>query len=550
MLRALSIRNLAVIEKVDIEFAEGFSAITGETGAGKSVVLQAIELVIGRRASEHLIRSGAESLDVQAVFDLSSLPVPVRQSLPDIVAEGDELLVSRSVSRNGKSRVLLNGNLATVKVLEDVTSRIINLCGQNSQARLLEREYHRELLDDYAGNTLERARYEEAYARWREVSNRITTLRGAMASADKRREELEEIVKEIGGVKPRAGMRAELEREIRRHAGAENVLRIGQQLLAELGADATLWAGLRNVQNGLHELRRINEEFTEFEGRCRDLCTELRELESDLTRRLSSVCVDEESLEALRERLAELARLERKFKCDDAGLEDVLQNARQELDGLGGTEQLTELERAEEKWRAALESAARALSESRRKAGVTLAKAVRAELKDLAMPHAEIEVSLELAEYGPHGAESIEFLIATNKGETLKPLKLIASGGELARVTLVLKKLLRERSGINVLVFDEVDSGVSGRVARALGQKLRELAKLSQVICITHLPQVASLADQHFLVTKGGKDRVSSQIERLSDSARIEEIARMLAGYEVTPASRESARELLTSKIE
>lgn len=548
MLRQLSIRNLAIIDRVEIEFGPGFNVITGETGAGKSVVLQAIELVVGRRASEHLIRTGAEALDVQAVFDLSMLPTAVRSALPDIVADDDELLISRTVTRAGKGKVLLNGNLATVKVLEDVSSRIINLCGQNHQVRLLDAAYHRELLDGFANNEEERRRYAESFSSWRTLRENLEAFNRSQEENATRHAELEMRVRELEPLGVRPGLRSELEQQVKEQGSAETVLELGQAVLRELGDEGALSASLRAVQGTLHELQRVSPPFQTLESDARSIAAALGELERDLVRTISRVTVDETKLAELRNRLAEVARLERKYRCDDAGLTVMLQEALAELAELSVPNRLHTLVEGEQRARDLMVQAATALTETRRRAGVALAKLVRAELKDLAMGDAEIQVVLEECQPSQHGCEGVEFMIAANRGEGLRPLKLVASGGELARITLVLKKLLREQSGINVLVFDEVDTGVSGRVARALGEKLRELARLSQVICITHLPQVASLADRHFLVSKGGSARTTSRIEHLTEGARVEEIARMLAGYEVTPSSRESARELLSSK--
>jgi DNA repair protein RecN (Recombination protein N) len=552
MLVELSISNFAVVERGSISFGEGLNVLTGETGAGKSVVLHALEFILGRRAATHAIRTGADSLEVSALFDLSQVPGDVVAALPDI-AKGNfpadtELLLSRTLTAAGKNKVHINGRLGTVGLLEEIAGRLINICGQNQQLKLLDPSYHVSLLDGYAGHGELLGRYRERYAVWREAT---AALRGAEVRARTdaaRQAELEELVRELSPLSLRPGLRSELEAEVKKQSHAENIIAGGQAIAEMCGAEGGALDHLARIAAELQRIAPFDVEIDDFNRRFQAIRTEFVEFEHDLSAHIRRVDVDEQALELTRGRLAEIARLERKYRTNDAGLSDLLRDAVEKL-GPSETVSIERLEAAVAEARTGLFDVGRELTRSREKAAAKLAKDVRSELREVAMEGATLEVRLAAeTEASPLGLERAEILIATNPGEPVKPLKLIASGGELSRLTLVLKKVLRDRSGVNILVFDEVDTGISGSVARAVGEKLKALSRDSQVLCITHLPQVASLADAHFLVTKSSGKRAVSRIERLEDSAVVDEIARMLAGYDISTAARESARELLASK--
>jgi DNA repair protein RecN (Recombination protein N) len=404
------------------------------------------------------------------------------------------------------------------------------------------------LLDGYAGHGELLGRYRERYAVWREAT---AALRGAEVRARTdaaRQAELEELVRELSPLSLRPGLRSELEAEVKNQSHAENIIAGGQAIAEMCGAEGGALDHLARIAAELQRIAPFDVEIDDFNRRFQAIRTEFVEFEHDLSAHIRRVDVDEQALELTRGRLAEIARLERKYRTNDAGLSDLLRDAVEKL-GPSETVSIERLEAAVAEARTGLFDVGRELTRSREKAAAKLAKDVRSELREVAMEGATLEVRLAAeTEASPLGLERAEILIATNPGEPVKPLKLIASGGELSRLTLVLKKVLRDRSGVNILVFDEVDTGISGSVARAVGEKLKALSRDSQVLCITHLPQVASLADAHFLVTKSSGKRAVSRIERLEDSAVVDEIARMLAGYDISTAARESARELLASK--
>lgn len=552
MLTDLRIKNLAIIEEQTISFGAGLNVLSGETGSGKSIVLHALELVLGRKASPQLIRSGAAGLEVEAAFDLSAVDGAISATLPDVAREcldeGGELVITRTVPREGKGKVYVNGRLGTVSLLEEIGGALINICGQTQAVRLLDPRSHIDLVDDLAGGEELRATYRAAFGKLRDLRAREEELSLRVSSFDAQRAELEESVRELSLLKLRPGIRRELESEVKRLSGAELIIQHGRQIGESIDGEAGLLVLSDRVAGELQMMHRLDDSAKELLERFQNLRTELREFERDLTRHVGAIQIDEDRLTRLRDDLAEVARLERKYRRDDAGLVALLEEYQGALRGTGGDFDVEGVRAERELVEKTVLSIGKKLSESRKRASTQLKRQVSDELAELGMPGAQLEVSVVPHEPREWGLEQLEFLIASNRGDEPKPLRLVASGGELARITLVLKKLLRDRSGINVLVFDEVDAGVSGKVARAVGEKLKSLAKSSQVLCITHLAQVASLADRHLLVSKGGKTRVTAQIRVLSDAERVDEIARMLAGYEITPASRASARELISSK--
>ena len=548
MLSELTITNFAIIERQSLSFHAGFNVISGETGAGKSILLHALEFILGGKGSPTLIRSGAEQLEVQALFDLSQIPEIVRSELPEIVGEDDELVVSRTLPRDGRGKVLINGRLGTVSLLEEIVRKLVNICSQHHHTKLLDARYHLELLDGFCevGSTAERMK--AAYRSWFEKRTELLKLQEAHSKGVARREELESIVSEIGGLtKLKVGRRLELEGEIKRIGNAERLINVGQRTLELLSGEEGLSLRMKELSGAMHELVRLDPGastiLTEFDA----ARTALVRSELSIGRFVQALDLDSSSLEKLREELSDLARIERKYRVDDAGLLALKRESEQELDAISGGERYREIEREVATLLEQVLKVGQELRALRSKGALLLCSSVGQDLAELNMRDASLDV--RFSEIGPtaSGLDKVELLISTNKGEPHATLSHIASGGELSRVMLVLKKILRERSGVNVLIFDEVDTGISGGVARSVGQMLKEISIRSQVVCITHLPQVASLSDRHFLVNKEVGERAVTVVRQLTDLEKVDEIARMLAGYKITEASRASARELIGS---
>jgi DNA repair protein RecN (Recombination protein N) len=549
MLSELTVSNFAIIERQSLTFHPHFNVISGETGAGKSIILNALEFILGGKGSTTLIRSGAEQMEVQALFDLSGTPQSIRADLPEIVGEGDELVVSRTQPREGRGKVLINGRLGTVSLLEEIVRKLVNICSQHHQTKLLDAKYHLELLDGYADNARLSEKVQEAYGVWHTAKCELLSLQTLESSGAQRREELQHTIEELKALpnlKP--GRRTELEGDIKRIGNFERLNQAGQRALDLLTGDEGLGVKLREVSAVLAELRRYDAAtatiINDFEV-ARDALTRS---ELAIGRYVHTIDADTSSLEDLREELSELARLERKYRTDDAGLCERREKAQDELARLGGGLGLQALEKDVASKFAAFKSLALDLRKVRQKAAKTLMTSVTDALAELNMADARLEVRFGECDASAKGIDRIDFLMSSNKGESHGALSQIASGGELSRVMLVLKKVLREQSGVNVLIFDEVDTGISGGVARSVGRMLKDIASQSQVVCITHLPQVASLSDKHFLVQKEIGDRAVTVVRALTDGEKVDEIARMLAGFTITEASRASARELIESR--
>jgi len=552
MLTQLSISNFAIIEKQHISFKPGLNVISGETGAGKSIVLHALELILGAKPRPHVLRAGAESAQVEALFDLSQLPEKTFAELPEAI-RAKELIVSREISENGRSKIYINGRLGSVGFLQEVLSGFVSICGQNQHVRLLESKYHREVLDYFAKTEGLVARYSDEFRAWRQGAKELEEFEQRRQKNGERRSELESTLEELSAIQLRPGIRRQLEDELKRHANAENILTKLTEVEAALSSDEGLSVALERVAIAIRALERVDPSTSKIAELFNSGRAECDAFEEQIRKYGSSISVDEEELSTLRDDLAEVARLERKYRTNDLGLCELLEKSKADLKLLNDDGSDIEALRASV---TAKEKATRALAEEltrkREKAGKELARLVQSELADLSMSGARLELELKSREPGPDGADDIQFLIAPNRGEPPRALRDIASGGELSRIMLVLKKVLREKSSVNVLVFDEVDSGISGGVARAVGEKLKQLSSGSQVICITHLAQVASLADAHLLVEKSevssGKakeKRTVSIVRELTTDERVEEVARMIAGHKVTKAARESARELM-----
>jgi DNA repair protein RecN (Recombination protein N) len=491
------------------------------------------------------VRHGADALEVEALFDLTGVHRETIAELPDC-AQGDELSIVRSVSASGRGRVYINGRIGTVALLEDIVSRLVNICGQSHHVRLLDAAYHLALLDSFAGNEELVSAYGHVFKEYRTLLERVHSREADQRRLRARREELSLTIKELSLVDLNEGIRKSLEERVVRLANAERLLAGVQGAGEALTDDQGALSSLRSAIHHLSELGRLDTALSPIIEQLSSCQVLLREGVRDIDAYASSLEVDQQQLEQLREQLAEVARLERKYRTNDAGLVALLRESHEELQSIEDESSAEILEERLKASHAEAQRLADQLSKRRREAGRELAARIEQELAEVNMKGARLVVELSaLPELATSGSERGEFLLSSNRGEALRPLRQVASGGELSRLLLVCKKVLRDRSGVNVLVFDEVDTGISGSVARAVGLKLKALSLDSQVLCITHLPQVASLADTHLLVTKIEEDRTRSVVKTLSQEERVTEVARMIAGETITEAARESARELI-----
>lgn len=548
MLQEFVIRNFVIIEDQSIQFGPGLNVISGETGTGKSVLVQALQLLLGGRAQSRFLRKGADGWEIEALFDLSGLTPAQRESLPDEVSEADELLVSRSSSASGKGRVLLNGRLSTVSLLREITPKLLGICSQHEHVSFLDPKSQTRLLDQFSGDGSVIDDYRSCYDRWRQASLELEERKERREKNLLRQAELEFVLGELGKVSLTPKRRDELEEAIALQQESETLLTLAEEVRGALNDDGGAFSSVSRLSSAVRALSRRSSRFDELASLVSEVDDQLQQVEQKLEGAMRSVELNEEELEEARAELSLIAQYERRFHTDCAGLAALQEEAQTELDSISDAASLEALQQEVQLRFGEVETAGARLRKVREKAARKFEKIIQQELADLNLADARLQVTLTPAPPGPLGTECVEFLFEPNRGEGARPLKDTASGGELSRLTLVMKKVLRDRHELCVLVFDEVDTGVSGSVASAVGAKLKSLSSRSQCICVTHLAQVASFADQHFTIEKRTGKRTVSVIRELDKEQRVEEIARMLAGYDITPAARASAKELISSQ--
>jgi DNA repair protein RecN (Recombination protein N) len=561
MLRELRIKNFAVIDEVALDLAAGLNVLTGETGAGKTIVLSALALVSGGRVSADIIRHGEEEASVEALFE--SFPAPLKEKLGATGHEIEEdLVVKRVVSRAGKNRIYLNGGLCPLALLADIGPSLIHIYGQHEHQTLLRPESHLQLLDDFSGLNERAAEMSRKYsvlaAAWSDLSSAKEVL-------DKRRRE-EEWLRAQAGEISRAQLQPGEEEALKERRNilmhAEKLYqgcKEGEDLLYE--GDEAVAGRLGKYVARLKELSRIDGGLNAAVELLDSALAQLQEGASFLRRHTGSVQFDPAAQEQLEERLAEIGRLKRKYQ---GSIEEILKHGErlaEELKGLErGEDEIPALERACEQARKSAWETAEALSRERKKSAGKFKKEMERELASLGMAGTAFEarflVSTEAGDGSPfaeagkkltdQGMDQVEFYFSPNPGEPIKPLAKIASGGELSRLMLAIKSLVLSRGDIPTLLFDEVDAGIGGRVAEIVGQKLKKVAASHQVICVTHLPQIAALADSHYVVEKEvARGRTFTGVRHLAERDRVAEVARMLGGVKVTDKAIRHAEEMV-----
>lgn len=548
MLRELQITNLAIIEKLHVEFHGGLNILTGETGAGKSIIIDAVNLILGGRASSDLIRSGADEASVEALFDLSERP-SLLANLARIGVECDgELLVRRVVSRGGKNRVFISGGLATTTMLSEISRTLINIYGQHESQTLLKIENHLRLLDAFSGTLAAREAFAARFEEYQKAKAELEALEQGEREAARRLDLLSFQSEEIGEAKLYPGEEEELAEERLRLVHGEKLLGSTRQAFDSLYAgDAALLGSLRRVISAVAEAGAIDHSLATVAETLEAAYAQLEDASLTLRDYAERVEADPGRLEQLEDRLHAINALKRKYGHDIAEIIAYQQGVDAELAALSGREQARdELTGRLGLLQQELATLGAQLTEARRKGAAALKVGMERELAELAMTHAVFETSFEShAEPRSHGFERAEFLFSPNPGEPPKPLGKVASGGELSRLMLALKQLHPE-SEVPTLIFDEVDSGIGGATSALVGVKLKRVAASQQVLAITHLPQVAAFADLHLRVEKSVREgRTATCVERLEGETRVAEVARMLGGARVTEKTLEHAREMI-----
>ena len=540
MLRFLGIQNLAVIERLDLEFASGLNVLTGETGAGKSILVEAISLLVGGRASPDLVRTGEECATVQAVFE---------------TAEAREILARREITAQGRSRAFLDGALTTAGALRDVILPLVDLHGQHEHQALLDPDTHLNVLDRYAGAGGPRDAVAAAFAEMRRLREELERARRDERERASRLDLLAFQLQEIERARPQAGEDDQLAATRQILASADRMQRLCAEAYGALyESDQAALAMLGTVWKRVAELAAIDPVFVPFIEAREAIKPQLEDLASVLRGYAANLDASPARLQEVEDRLALIERLKRKY---GPTLQDVLERRERTeseitaLDRAG--ERAAELERELAAASDAYLRVARALSMLRRDAAPRLARDLVKELRALAMEHTRFEVRFEDTvpeeRWNERGIDAAEFYVSPNPGEELRALARIISGGELSRIMLALKTLASTDAPGKTLVFDEVDAGIGGRVADAVGSRLQSLARGFQILCITHLPQIAAHSTCHYRVSKGVRSkRTTTNVEALEREARIEELARMIGGAQVSSATLASAREMLQAR--
>lgn len=549
MLTSLKIENVAIIESAAIEFGCGLNVLTGETGAGKSIVIDSINAILGERTSRDIIRTGAQSAKVYAVFE--DVNERVRNFLDEngIDCEDGVLIINRTLSREGKNVCRINGAPVTVSMLREIGGELIDIHGQHDNQSLLSPEKHCGFVDSFAGNADLIADYREKYGRLCEIRSKLKKLTTDESSKSQRIDFLTYQIDELEKAEITIGERDELKARKSLINNSQKVIESLNIAYEALKADG---AGIDMITDAESEIANASaymETLGEASEKITDIRYELEDIAETVRDAMTEVDFDPSELEDIDERLDLLYRLSKKYGDTEEEMLEYLEKARAELDNIAFSEErVKELQKQEKEALAETETAACKLTESRKTAGQKLSNAICSELEFLDMPNVRFVVKCSDIGLTENGKDEIEFLISANAGEEPKPLAKIASGGELSRIMLAIKNVLAETDGVDTMIFDEIDTGVSGRAAQKIAMKLRSASKGRQVICVTHLAQIAAQGDVHLYISKSVSDgKTYTNIKSLIEEERVAEIARIMGGMEITKLQLESAREMLAN---
>ena len=549
MLTSLKIENVAIIESAAIEFGCGLNVLTGETGAGKSIVIDSINAILGERTSRDIIRTGAQSAKVYAVFE--DVNERVRNFLDEngIDCEDGVLIINRTLSREGKNVCRINGAPVTVSMLREIGGELIDIHGQHDNQSLLSPEKHCGFVDSFAGNSDLIADYRKKYGRLCEIRSKLKKLTTDESSKSQRIDFLTYQIDELEKAEITIGERDELKARKSLINNSQKVIESLNIAYEALKADG---AGIDMITDAESEIANASaymETLGEASEKITDIRYELEDIAETVRDAMTEVDFDPSELEDIDERLDLLYRLSKKYGDTEEEMLEYLEKARAELDNIAFSEErVKELQKQEKEALAETETAACKLTESRKTAGEKPSNAICSELEFLDMPNVRFVVKCNDIGLTENGKDEIEFLISANAGEEPKPLAKIASGGELSRIMLAIKNVLAETDGVDTMIFDEIDTGVSGRAAQKIAMKLRSASKGRQVICVTHLAQIAAQGDVHLYISKSVSDgKTYTNIKSLIEEERVAEIARIMGGMEITKLQLESAREMLAN---
>jgi len=562
----LGINNFALIERQDIEFSPGLNILTGETGAGKSILIGALELLLGARASLDFIRTGAEKAEIRALFAVKDLP-GLKEKLRELGIEDEEgsLLLSREISRSGNNRVRINGQIATLGIIKEISPFLIDIHGQHEHQALFSEDNQREFLDHFGGRDLKnlKTQVKEAYKNLQKGREELNRLRDSEKERKQRLELLEFQIKELEEADLKPGEEEQLNQEHRILTNVELLYNKCQEIFSNLSGEE-METGINDqlgyLNKELKELREIDSQLENAEELLSSSYYQLQELAREIRSYADGIVFDEASLREVENRIGEINDLKRKYGPSFGEVIEFLDKAKEEHHNLQGSQERTEeLEKKIEAGEARYLDLAGQLSQKRKEAAKEMADLLVKELKGLAMPETRFRVDFkripdnidgiksegEKIAFFQHGIDQIEFMLSPNPGEDLKPLTRIASGGEISRLMLALKALTADQEQVPTMIFDEIDSGIGGKTAQKVAEKLDQISSRRQVITITHLPHIASMADKHLFIDKEIKDGTTrTMVIELKSSDRTQELARMLEG-EQSETALSHAREML-----
>jgi len=551
VLKALTIQDLAVIRHLDVEFEAGLTILTGETGAGKSILIEALGLALGDRADSTMVRSTADRASVSALFDISD-NAPLRAFLGENDLENDgECILRRVMNADGRSRAFCNAAPVPVQLLKQIGEFLVDIHGQHAHHSLLRRPVMRELVDEFGRTEKLGTKVADACHTWRGLNQRLSELSNGADDVPSRIDLLKFQAEEIATLELSRESLAALEAEHRRIGHAARLIEACETAdVAAFGADGSALDSVVKAAAGLREVSDIDPGLDAVTELLDQAAINLEEAERELNGARGAIDSDPQRLNELDRQLQAIQDLARKHRCEAGDLPTRLESVEDELRELENREgEIAQLTGAIDQARTAYDEAAGALHRARVKAAKKMKREITARLRELGIPHGEFAVAVETTDTGPsvHGADEIDFLVTANPDQPLAPLRKVASGGELSRVSLAIQVATTGSSGIPVLVFDEVDTGIGGPTADVVSRYLGELAERRQILCITHLPQVASAGHHHLSIGKIVASGITeTTIRDLDPEERIEEIARMLGGQKITQKAREHARELLT----
>lgn len=549
MLKALEIENIAVIEKTSVEFSPGLNVLTGETGAGKSIVIDSINAILGERTSRDLVRNGADTAVVTALFeDIDAAAAEILEDLGFDTEDDGSLLLSKKISASGKSSCKINGKSATVSMLKQVGASLVNIHGQHDSQELLRPECHYKYIDMLIDDKSVIDNYKRSFKNLIKLRRRLKTLTSDESEKERRLELLDYQIKELEDADIKIGEHEQLVKRRDLINKSEAITTALNRVTAALNGDDEIMGIMSVLSSCCDELssfeqtKRISEEMN-------DIVDSLETAKDDIARLQGEIDFDPNELEMIEERLDLLYRFSNKYGPNEAAMLDYLDNAKKERNAIVRADE--EMENLSREYDSAFDETvdlAETLSNVRKKNAEQFEKQVMDELRFLDMPKLKFTVDFKKGNLSSNGFDKIEFLISANPGEPPKPLDKIASGGELSRIMLAIKSILSYNDTIGTLIFDEIDTGVSGRASQKIGLKLKSVSENTQVICVTHSAQIASNADEHFLISKEFHDgKTFTKVKTLDFSERKKELARIMGGLEITDALLKSAEEMLNS---